>query len=159
MSMSYPHPIIAREGWPYVAGSIIAAVAVHMLFGFWWALPLWLIALFVLQFFRDPPRALPADPNAVVAPADGRVVVVERAHDPYLDREALKISVFMNVFNAHSNRSPVDGEVRKTWYHAGTFLNASLAKSSLENERAALWLATSRGQDVTCVQVAGLIAR
>src|SRR2546430_2042181 len=152
--MSYPHPIIAREGWPYIAGSLIAAVAVHAAFGFWWALPLWFIALFIIQFFRDPPRTPPADPNAVVAPADGRIVVVERAHDPYLGREALKISVFMNVFNAHSNRSPVDGEVRKTWYYAGSFLNASLAKSSLENERSALWLATPRGADVTCVQVA-----
>jgi phosphatidylserine decarboxylase len=93
-----------------------------------------------------------------VSPADGRVVVVERARDPYLDREALKLSVFMNVFNAHSNRSPVDGDVRNTWYHSGSFVNASLAKASLENERAALWLSTPGG-DVTCVQVAGLIAR
>ena len=157
--MNYPHPIIAREGWAFVAVSFIAAVAVHAWAGFAWALPFWLIFVFILQFFRDPPRRSPDDPNAVVAPADGRVVVVERARDPYLDRDAIKISVFMNVFNAHSNRSPVDGEVRKTWYHPGTFLNASLAKSSLENERAALWLATSRGADVTCVQVAGLIAR
>jgi phosphatidylserine decarboxylase len=113
----------------------------------------------MIQFFRDPPRTVPDDPSAVVSPADGRIVVVERAHDPYLDREALKLSVFMNVFNAHSNRIPVDGEVVKTWYHAGTFLNASLAKSSLENERAALWIRTARGADVTVVQVAGLIAR
>jgi phosphatidylserine decarboxylase len=118
-----------------------------------------LIALFMVQFFRDPPRTALPDPNAVLSPADGRVVVVERAHDPYLEREALKFSVFMNVFNAHSNRSPVDGEVVKAWYHPGTFLNASLAKSSLENERAALWIRTPRGADVTVVQVAGLIAR
>jgi phosphatidylserine decarboxylase len=157
--MNYPHPIIAREGWAFVAGSFVAAVVVHAWAGFAWALPLWLIFIFIVQFFRDPPRRPPPDPNAVVAPADGRVVVVERARDPYLDRDAIKISVFMNVFNAHSNRSPVEGDVRKTWYHPGTFLNASLAKSSLENERAALWLATSRGADVTCVQVAGLIAR
>ena len=156
--MSYPHPIIAREGWPFVAGSVVAAIVVHVWLGFWWAAPLWLVAIFILQFFRDPPRIAPGEPNAVVSPADGRVVVVERARDPYLERDAIKISVFMNVFNAHSNRSPVDGEVRKTWYHAGSFLNASLAKASLENERAAMWLATSRG-DVTCVQVAGLIAR
>jgi phosphatidylserine decarboxylase len=157
--MSYPHPIIAREGWPFVLGSLIASIAVHAWAGFWWALPCWFISLFVIQFFRDPPRTVPDDPSAVVSPADGRIVVVERAHDPYLNREALKLSVFMNVFNAHSNRSPVDGEVLKTWYHAGTFLNASLAKSSLENERAALWIRTTRGADVTVVQVAGLIAR
>ena len=156
--MNYPHPIIAREGWFYVGLSIVVAIVVHAWVGFWWALPLWLVALFVLQFFRDPPRKAPEDPSAIVAPADGRVVVVERARDPYLDRDAIKISVFMNVFNAHSNRSPADGEVRKRWYHAGSFLNAALSKASLENERAALWLATPRG-DVTVVQVAGLIAR
>jgi phosphatidylserine decarboxylase len=157
--MSYPHPIIAREGWPYVAGSLVAAIAVHAWAGFWWALPLWLITLFILQFFRDPPRTLPQDPNTVVSPADGRIVVVERARDPYLERDAIKFSVFMNVFNAHSNRSPVEGDVVKTWYHSGSFLNASLAKSSLENERAAMWIRTPRGADVTVVQVAGLIAR
>ena len=156
--MSYPHPIIAREGWFYVGLSIVVAVVIHAWLGFWGALPLWLVALFVLQFFRDPPRKAPEDPSAIVAPADGRIVVVERARDPYLNRDAIKISVFMNVFNAHSNRSPADGEVRRRWYHAGTFLNAALSKASLENERAALWLATPRG-DVTVVQVAGLIAR
>ena len=156
--MNYPHPIIAREGWFYVALSIVVAIVIHAWAGFWWALPLWLVALFVLQFFRDPPRQGPEDPSAVVAPADGRIVVVERARDPYLERDAIKISVFMNVFNAHSNRSPTDGEVRKRWYHSGSFVNAALSKASLENERAALWLATPRG-DVTVVQVAGLIAR
>ena len=95
----------------------------------------------------------------MLAPADGRVVKVERARDPYLDRDALKISVFMNVFNVHSNRSPVDGTVVNRWYHAGSFLNAALDKASLENERNALQLRTTAGQDVTCVQIAGLIAR
>ena len=156
--MPYPHPIIARGGWPFVAGSLLAAIMVHVWAGFWWALPLWIVALFILQFFRDPPRTPPADPNAVVSPADGRIVVVERARDPYLDRDAIKLSVFMNVFNAHSNRSPYEGDVRKKWYHAGSFLNASFSKASLENERAAIWLATDRG-DITVVQVAGLIAR
>jgi len=69
------------------------------------------------------------------------------------------VSVFMNVFNVHSNRSPVDGEVRQVWYHRGSFLNAALDKASLENERNALWLRTREGADVVCVQIAGLIAR
>jgi phosphatidylserine decarboxylase len=102
---------------------------------------------------------VPAEPNAVLSPADGKVMSVERARDPYLDRDALKISVFMNVFNVHSNRSPVDGVVRKRWYHAGSFVNAALDKASLENERNALHIATASGVDVTCVQIAGLIAR
>jgi phosphatidylserine decarboxylase len=102
---------------------------------------------------------VPREERAVLAPADGRVVKVEKARDPYLDREALKISVFMNVFNVHSNRSPVDGVVMNVWYSAGSFFNAALDKASLENERNALHLTTVRGQDVTCVQIAGLVAR
>ena len=156
---SYPHPIIAREGWLFAAAAVAVAIGVTLTAGWTWALCFWLFALFVLQFFRDPPRLVPSDPRAVLAPADGRVVAVERAHDPYLKREALRFSVFMNVFNVHSNRSPVDGEVRAAWYHRGGFVNAALPKASLENERNALWIRTALGADVTCVQVAGLIAR
>jgi phosphatidylserine decarboxylase len=155
----YPHPIIAREGWPFLAAALAAAILAAWAAGFWWSLPLWLAALFVLQFFRDPPREVPEDPLAVASPADGRVVAVEKARDPWLQREALKVSVFMNVFNVHSNRAPVDGTVREVWYHAGEFLNAALDKASLANERNALWLHTRGGADVTCVQIAGLVAR
>ena len=155
----YPHPIIAKEGWPFLAIAVAVSLAVGLFAGWGWSVPLWLIALFVLQFFRDPAREVPADPLAVVSPADGRVVVVGRARDPYRDCDALKISVFMNVFNVHSNRSPIDGTVSKVEYHAGSFFNAALDKASLENERNALLLRTQSGQDVTCVQVAGLIAR
>ncbi len=155
---NYPHPIIAKEGWPFLAGAVlIAAIATY--FVCWWSLPLWIIALFVLQFFRDPAREIPQQANAILSPADGRIVVVEQATDPYLNRQALKISVFMNVFNVHSNRSPVDGRVEAVWYHPGSFLNAALDKASLENERNALWIKTNTGIDVTCVQIAGLVAR
>jgi len=156
---AYPHPLIAREGWPFLASALAAAALVAWLAGPWWSAPIWLAALFILQFFRDPARDVPDDARAVVSPADGRIVAVERARDPWLERDALKISVFMNVFNVHSNRSPVDGTVQKVWYHAGRFLNAALDKASLDNERSALWLRTRSGTDVTCVQVAGLIAR
>jgi phosphatidylserine decarboxylase len=155
---NYPHPIIAKEGWPFLAGSVvISLVATYFLC--WWSLPFWIIALFVLQFFRDPAREIPQDANVVLSPADGRVVVVGQALDPYLNRQALKISVFMNVFNVHSNRSPVDGKIESVWYHPGSFLNAALDKASLENERNALWIKTANGVDVTCVQIAGLVAR
>jgi phosphatidylserine decarboxylase len=157
--MNYPHPIIAREGWLHVALSLAAALAVTLFAGWAWSVFFWLLVAFVVQFFRDPPRAIPSNTRAVLSPADGRVVAVERTADPYLKRDALKFSVFMNVFNAHSNRSPVDGEVREAWYHAGTFVNAALAKASLENERNALWIRTAAGADVTCVQIAGLVAR
>ncbi len=155
----YPHPIIAREGWPFIAIALVAAAGIHAYAGFGWAAFPWLIALFMVQFFRDPPRQIPGEAGAVLSPADGRIVSVEKARDPYLERDALKISVFMNVFNAHSNRSPVDGVVEKTWYFPGKFFNADLAKASTENERAVIYLRTPDGRDVTCVQVAGLIAR
>ena len=159
MRPAYPHPVVAREGWPFLGLAVAAALLVAVFAGWWWSLPLWLAALFVLQFFRDPPREVPEDPAAVLAPADGRIVAVEKARDPWLERDALKISVFMNVFNVHSNRAPVDGEVKQVWYHAGRFFNAAIDMASLENERNALWFRTRSNADVTCVQVAGLIAR
>ena len=159
MSSDYPHPIIAREGWPFIAIGVVLALALSYV-GFWiLAVVAWLAVVFVVQFFRDPPRAVPAQPNVVLSPADGRVMSVERARDPYLERDALKLSVFMNVFNVHSNRSPVDGVVKNRWYHAGSFVNAALDKASLENERNALHIVTTTGVDVTCVQIAGLVAR
>jgi phosphatidylserine decarboxylase len=154
----WPHPLIAREGWPFLAIGVVVSGLVGYFFG-WWSLPFWLLTLFVLQFFRDPPREVPDDPRAVVSPADGRIVEVSRAQDPYLKRDALKVSVFMNVFNVHSNRSPVDGVVKERWYFSGAFVNAALDKASLQNERNALWIQRDDGGDVTCVQVAGLIAR
>ena len=156
---AYPHPIIAREGWPFLAAGVAAALAAGWLAGWWWSVPLWLAVAFVVQFFRDPPREIPGSARTVVSPADGRIVAVERAEDPYLKRPATKVSVFMNVFNVHSNRSPVDGEVKQSWYNRGAFVNAALDKASVENERSALWLRTDAGADVTCVQIAGLIAR
>jgi phosphatidylserine decarboxylase len=162
----YPHPIIAREGWPYLGAALVVALALTIVAwslpaAAWWvpALLAWALFLFVLQFFRDPPREIPTQPNAVLSPADGRIVRVGKARDPYVDRDALLISVFMNVFNVHSNRSPVDATVGDVWYEAGTFVNAALDKASTANERNALRLVTPAGVDVTCVQVAGLIAR
>ncbi len=156
---NYPHPLIAREGWPFLGISFGFALMVTGSAGFLWASPLWLFFVFCLQFFRDPGREVPAGEKNVLSPADGRIVSIEPVRDPYLDRDALKISVFMNVFNVHSNRSPVDGEVQRRWYNPGAFVNAALDKASTENERNALHIRTSRGEDVTCVQVAGLIAR
>ena len=155
----YPHPIIAREGWPFIGLALAVLVALAWAAGTAGAVVGAILAAYVVQFFRDPPREVPQQPNAVLSPADGRIVSVGPARDPWLERDALKISVFMNVFNVHSNRSPVDGEVKNAWYHAGAFVNAALDKASTANERNALHLRTRTGKDVTCVQVAGLIAR
>ncbi|MDR2636973.1 MAG: phosphatidylserine decarboxylase [Zoogloeaceae bacterium] len=156
----YPHPLVAREGWLFLAIFFCLALLCQWL---GWSIVagfLGLGFLFTLQFFRDPPRAVAGvDGYAVTAPADGRVVAIEECDDEWLARRALKVSVFMNVFNVHSNRSPIDGEVRHVSYHPGRFLNAALAKASTENERCATCLRSEDGQDVTCVQIAGLVAR
>ncbi len=157
--MNYPHPIIAREGWPFLLFIAVLTLVVQIFAGFAWSWPLWLLTAFVVQFFRDPPRPIPSQANAVLSPADGRVVAVQTCRDPYAERDALMISVFMNVFNAHSQRLPVDGAIKKVAYFPGAFFNAALDKSSLENERNALVIETEAGQTVTAVQVAGLVAR
>ena len=154
----YPHPLLAREGWPYIAASAVVSVVVALFAG-WWSIPLWLLTIFIVQFFRDPPREVPVQANAVLSPADGRIVKVEKVNDPYTGRDALLLSVFMNVFNVHSNRSPVDGTVERVEYSAGKFINADLDKASTENERNALVIRLPSGERITVVQVAGLIAR
>lgn len=157
--MNYPHPLIAREGWPFLLIIFAISCVVHFSAGLWWSWPLWVLSIFVLQFFRDPPRAVPTQPNAIISPADGRIVAVEQVNDIYANREALKISVFMNVFNVHSNRIPVEGAIESVAYFPGKFVNADLDKASMENERNALVIRRPDGLVVTSVQVAGLIAR
>lgn len=160
--MNYPHPILAKEGWPFIGLAALMAVAVTLTAGWLWALPTYVILLFVVQFFRDPPRAIPPQDNAVLSPADGRIVKIEKTRDPYADRDALLISVFMNVFNVHSNRASVAGVIRGVQYFPGLFVNADLDKASHENERNAVVIDASVGgspHTVTLVQVAGLIAR
>ncbi len=155
---NYPHPLLAREGWPFIALSLVAAIVVWTLAGFAWSIPLWIVFVFIVQFFRDPPRAVPMQTNAVLSPADGRIVKVEKTLDPYTERDTLLISVFMNVFNVHSNRAPVDGTVERVVYSPGKFVNADLDKASSENERNAMVVRLA-GERITVVQVAGLIAR
>jgi phosphatidylserine decarboxylase len=155
---SYKHPIIAREGWTYLLGLGIVALIVMNFFWVYYSLPLWIVFLFVLQFFRDPPRLVPVAPNAVLAPADGRIVAVEKTYDDYAQRDALKISIFMNVFNVHSNRIAVDGRIKSITYFPGKFFNADLDKASTDNERNAVVIESNQHM-ITLVQVAGLIAR
>jgi phosphatidylserine decarboxylase len=153
------YPILAREGRWHIVLAAGAAMAVHYFAGPAWAAPFWIVLVFILQFFRDPPRQIPDAPDAIICPADGKVIALGEVEDPYLKRPARRVSVFMNVFNVHSNRSPVAGKIMERWYRRGKFVNAALDKASLDNERNALWIRTDRGQDVVVVQVAGLIAR
>ena len=159
MKSNWPHPIIAVEGTPYLIVLLLAAMLASLFFG-WWSLPLWIAFFFVLQFFRDPPRTIPQGEGLVLCPADGRVIVVGKAPDPYRGGvESLKVSIFMNVFNVHSQRSPVDALVHRIDYASGLFVNAALDKASSHNERNAMVMRLADGTEISCVQVAGLIAR
>lgn len=153
------HPILAKEGWFYIALTVFAAVLTTIVFPIYVAFIFWVIAAFVIQFFRDPVRPIPQDEGVIVSPADGKVISTGIVDDPYLGRKAFKISVFMNVFSVHSNRAPMAGAVKKIWYKPGLFVNADLDKASEQNERNAVWYRSVDGHDVVSVQVAGLIAR
>ncbi|MBR56538.1 MAG: phosphatidylserine decarboxylase family protein [Myxococcales bacterium] len=152
-------PVIAREGWSRIALILVAAIAIHYWAGVAWASPVWILLVLVVQFFRDPRRSIPQQSGVVVSPAHGKVVSIETTRDPYLAREAVKVSIFMNIFSVHSNRTPVDGIVVERWYNKGKFFNAALDKASAFNERSAIHIRTPAGWDVTSVQIAGLVAR
>ncbi|HAO93474.1 MAG: phosphatidylserine decarboxylase [Deltaproteobacteria bacterium GWC2_56_8] len=151
---------IAKEGAPFIAIALFCVIVVWLLGG--WRLEFVLVplAVFVIAFFRDPERAVPADIDSIVSPADGRVIKVERMRDErLLKTEAVKISVFMNVFNVHVNRSPAEGKVLDIIYNPGKFFNASLDKASLLNEQNALIMQAANGKRYAFNQIAGLIAR
>ena len=152
------HFVIAKEGWWHIAIALLLAIVATITIG-WWSIGLWLFLLFVLQFFRDPNKDIPIDQEGFLSPADGRVVLVEKCADPEDGHDAIKISVFMNVFNIHSNRSPVEGVVTKRVYYPGRFFNAAFDKASSENERNTIVIEAENGCRVTCVQIAGLLAR
>ena len=160
MNSNYPHPIIAREGWVLIGGSFLLAALWTSFAGFGFvAALLWILFLLVTQFFRDPPRTVPTLPDVVLSPADGQIVKVEKTIDPFTNKDAILISVFMNIFNVHCQRSPVEGTVEDVQYYPGKFLNADLDKASTENERNAVAMRLKDGQAITVVQVAGLVAR
>lgn len=157
----------AREGWPFIGiGFALVFIAgwAALHFRSW---PLWLLAflltvlaLWCAYFFRDPERDGPRGPNIVVAPADGKVLLITDVEEPrFIQGRATRISIFMNVFNVHVNRYPVSGRVDFTWYNKGKFLNAAAEKSSLENEQMSVGITTPSGVRILTRQIAGLIAR
>jgi phosphatidylserine decarboxylase len=157
---------IAREGYPFIAYSVgltalltLSAWKLHSAVLAFPAVISFLLTLFVISFFRNPERTPSGDDRSVVAPADGTVIVVERVPETPLGSEALKISIFMSVFNVHVNRAPLDGTVVSIDYHAGKFLDARDGRASSENERNGVVLETSTGIRIAFVQIAGLIAR
>ena len=156
----------AREGLLFIA---IAAVIAAGAFGFaisrrsWglWlaALVLLLLALWVAYFFRDPERVGDRGPSLIVSPADGKLIMMTEVDEPgFVKGRAMRLSIFMNVFNVHVNRYPVDGVVKYVHYNKGKFFNAAAEKSSLENEQMSVGVDTGRYQ-ILVRQIAGLIAR
>ncbi len=153
---------IHRAGWPFIA--LFAAIAVGLSW-FWTPLGVvgGILTAWCVYFFRDPPRVTPNRDGLVISPADGVVQRIDTAAPPAelnMGMEPLpRVAVFMNVFNVHVNRSPVDGKVTGKSYRPGKFLNASLDKASVDNERMSLRVTTGDGKDIAFVQIAGLVAR
>ncbi|MCF0253618.1 MAG: phosphatidylserine decarboxylase [Duodenibacillus sp.] len=156
---AYPHPFIAREGWPFIGVAAALALIVQLTCGGFLAFVFWALLAFVVQFFRDPVREMTDDPNAVVSPVDGRVIKVEQAQCPYTGEQTQMISIFMNVFSVHSQKAPVAGQIEDIGYWQGKFFNAALDKASEQNERNAVTVVTPYGERVCFVQIAGLVAR
>ena len=158
--------IVAREGWPFIAIGFAIALGAAALAWTYATVPLWMLAagafvlaLWVVYFFRDPERTGQRGERLVVSPADGRIVQITEVEEAdFVHGRALRISVFMNVFNVHVNRYPVSGKVTYVHYNAGKFLNAARDKASLENEQMSVGIETGHGR-VLVRQIAGLIAR
>ena len=154
---------LAREGYPFILASIFVIIATWVI-GLrgvsYFSLGL---AIFIISFFRDPERDIPSEEGSVVSPADGRIIKIEqeRIGDRFkiCPQEAIKISIFMNVFNVHVNRVPASGKVLGVFYNPGKFFSADKDKASLENEQNALLIEAKNGKRFVVNQIAGLIAR
>ena len=157
--LAKPHP----AGRPFIYAGVAVAAVGGLLLGKWLFWPGVAFTLFCFYFFRDPERVMPPRPGVVIAPADGRVVMVGPAVPPVeLGLGGVprwRVCIFLSVLDVHVNRVPVDGVVTRIAYRKGAFLNASLDKASDENERNALAIRMPDGRDVAVVQIAGLIAR
>ncbi|MFO8057025.1 MAG: phosphatidylserine decarboxylase family protein [bacterium] len=152
--------MFAKEGHPWVFGSVILFMATLPLGRWWISVPLGLAAAFSCWFFRNPERTIPSDDNVYVSPADGKVLrVSEVSEDRYLYRPMRKVEIFMSPFDVHVNRVPRTGQVIDTAYTRGRFFNASLDKASTDNEQNAIVVRDREGRDYMFVQIAGFIAR
>lgn len=158
--MQRPALPLAIEGLPFMLFSGFATLILALL---GWAIPSLaglVLTAFVTAFFRDPVRIPPQDPEAIVCPADGKVIRIEEIDDQrFLEARVRRISIFMNVFNVHVNRIPYGGTVERVTLFPGTFVAADKDKAALHNEQCALVLAAADGQRYATVQIAGLIAR
>ncbi len=151
---------ITKAGWPIIFASAFVTFVLALAGLAYLALIGTLVTFFICNFFRDPDRVTPNKNDAVISPADGRVVstgVVET--NPFIDGPCLKIGIFMNIFNVHVNRIPFSGTIKKIAYYPGKFYSANKEEASTDNEQNALILETDNQQRLCFVQIAGLIAR
>ena len=126
----FDYPILAKEGTVHLVVAALCGIGATVWFGIA-SIPVWILVLFVFQFFRDPKRNITAAPGAIVSPASGKVVSISEDMNPYQEGiRALKVSVFMNVFSVHSNLVPVAGTIQGKWYFPGKFVNAALDKAT-----------------------------
>ena len=155
-------PKIHSEGYKFLAIAIIVTIFLYFLSTFLGLIGL-VLSIWVYYFFRDPERISINDENYLTSPADGEVLMVHEVDGPkelgLEDKKFTKISIFMNVFDCHVNRTPCEGKISEILYKPGKFLNASLDKASEDNERNYYMITNSHGEDVIVVQIAGLIAR
>ncbi len=151
---------IAKEGYPFIIPTAMATLLFVSLGWVYLTGIFCVITFFVISFFRNPTRTTPSSERAIVAPADGKILEIERHFENHLlNRETVKISIFMSLFNVHVNRSPITGRVMKRVYHPGKFFAANTDKSSLLNEKNALLLCSRDGFEILFIQIAGIIAR
>ncbi|MGD0275941.1 MAG: phosphatidylserine decarboxylase family protein [Syntrophales bacterium] len=152
--------IIVREGWPFIIPLVLLTVGSAAAGKIVGAIPLGILTLFVVWFFRNPERKMPAGEKTIISPADGKIIGIEQvAGGELLSKPSCKISIFMNIHNVHVNRIPYDGLVQAIRYRKGKFLVANLDKASELNERNTLLIHTAGGFDILVIQIAGLIAR
>lgn len=150
----------AKEGFPFIGMTAGITLITGWLGWVPVAIAAAILTAFVSWFFRNPPRVIPQGPGLVVSPGDGKVLAVEQEFEPrYLKERAVRISIFLNVFDVHINRIPCEGIIEDVQYQPGLFLVASKPQATLKNEQNAVMIKTVKGAKVLCVQVAGLIAR
>ena len=153
------HRWIAREGHPFIIIAALVAVGVALIQGACLSLLFFLLFVLILNFFRNPERIIPEDPNIILCPADGKVVAVEEIEESrFLPGRCRRVCIFMNPFNVHVNRAPMDAVVAKIQYNPGRFGAAFSPKASLENEQSAMTLDTPHGR-IVVNQIAGLLVR
>ncbi len=158
--MTQPRIPLAREGYPFIAFAAFVTLITAILGYEFFSWPALLITTFIVAFFRDPERMTDATPEKLISPADGKIIIIEEVFDDiYFQQQMLKISIFMNIFNVHVNRIPIDGEIEKIVYQPGQFYSADSKKGALLNERCGVILKAKSGEQMAFVQVAGLIAR